>query len=357
MKTGFRGTFVVSWAQTELDGLINAPTNGLAVGAAWRWSGRATRVDGPGDILMLGQCEESLRVRRHAARMVRRLVQNAMAPPQPVDTIPAPDEPILDSGFAITDGTRSFTATLVELPQRKTPLLMFLDEVPPVDTDLWITHVAHNICHTNRVGDLTPHVICFTPGTMIATPDGARRVADLREDDLILTKDDGPQPIRWMGHRRMTGARFVTMPELRPIRIRSGAMGIDQPDGDLWVSPEHRMLLRGKMAEALFNTDEVLVAAKDLVNDSTIVVDRLIPEVTYVHILLDRHQIVFANGLESESFHPATMPVDAVALDQRDALLDRVPGIDRDPSVYGAFTRRRLSSAEAAILLHRGMGH
>ena len=141
-------------------------------------------------------------------------------------------------------------------------------------------------------------MICFTPNTRIATPEGPVLVRDLAEDDLILTKDDGPQPIRWIGWRRMSGARMFAMPELRPIRIRGGALGLDVPDDDLLVSPKHRLVIKGGVAQALFNTPEGLVAARDLLNDHSVTVDRRVNDVTYVHLLLDRHQVVFANGVE-----------------------------------------------------------
>ncbi|MDJ0823894.1 MAG: Hint domain-containing protein [Rhodobacter sp.] len=352
MKTGFRGTFVISWAQTELDGLAGAPVGALMEGASWSWHGRAVRVDGPNDVLILGPSEGTASLRRHAARAVRRLVGAALE----IDTVsklPEPDDPVLESGFAVTDGIRRYTATLIEVPGRAVPLLMFLDELPPAGRDLWVTHVAQNALHPNRSGDPVPSVICFTPDTMIATPDGPRPIRELQEDDRVLTKDDGPQPIRWIGQRRMSGARLFAMPELRPIRIRAGAAGEGRPDADLLVSPEHRVLVKGPVADTLFGSPEVLVAAKDLVNDRNVLVDRRLPEVTYVHLLLDRHQIVFANGLEAETFHPASMPPGTLDPVQQDELADRLPGIERDPSLYGAFARRMLSTAEAAILASR----
>ena len=355
MITGLKGTYVISWTQTELDGLVAASVGALSVGASWRWHGEATRIDGPGSVLVLGQSEEAARLRRHAARVVRRLVHVALDNKQ-TERIPDPDDPILDRGFAVTDGVRSYTATIVDVPDRIHPLLMFIDDVPPEGTDLWVTHVADQMLSANRTGDAAPHVICFTPGTRIATPDGQKPVCELCEDDLVLTKDDGPQPVRWMGSRRMSGARLYAMPELRPIRIRSGAISEEVPDGDLVVSPLHRMVLKGEMARELFNTDEMLVSAKDMVNDRTILRDYDMREVTYIHLLLDRHQIVFANGLETESFHPATMPLDAVADDQRATLMDRIPGLTEDGSSYGSFARRMATSAEAAILRHRGFG-
>ncbi|MCP4818938.1 MAG: Hint domain-containing protein, partial [Shimia sp.] len=170
----------------------------------------------------------------------------------------------------------------------------------------WVVHHSMDVLNTRAAGESRSGVICFTPGTVIATPQGPRKIEDLREGDCVQTRDNGAQPVQWIGSRRMTGARLFAMPKLRPIRIRAGALGIDRPDQELVVSPDHRMLVRGAAAQALFNSDEVLVAARDLVNGSTVAVDHALREVTYVHLLLPGHEILWANGVESESFHPAS---------------------------------------------------
>jgi len=195
-------------------------------------------------------------------------------------------------------------------------------------------------------------VICFTPGTRIETPDGPRLVEQLREGDYVQTKDNGTEPILWVGSRRMTGARLFAMPHLRPVRIRSGALGVERPDEELLVSPSHRMLIKGDVAQALYNTPEVLVQAKDLVNGRNIAVDLAVREVTYVHLLLPRHQVVWANGVETESFHPASASL--VSLDETDRkrLLELNPMLEFEPQSYGGFARRNLSTSEAAILKH-----
>jgi hypothetical protein len=195
-------------------------------------------------------------------------------------------------------------------------------------------------------------VICFTPGTWISTPDGTRRVEELREGEYVQTRDSGPQEIVWIGARRMTGARMFAMPHLRPIRISAGALGIDRPDQSLLVSPEHRMLVRGDAARALFNTPEVLVPASALVNGGSVRVDSAVREVTYVHVLLSSHQILWANGVETESFHPSNASIGALSKSDRLRLLARLPGLDQNPHRYGDFARRNLSVSEAAILLH-----
>jgi hypothetical protein len=168
----------------------------------------------------------------------------------------------------------------------------------------------------------------------------------------VQTKDNGAEEIQWIGSRRMTGARLFAMPRLRPIRIRAGALGVKRPDEELLVSPEHRMLVSGDVARALFNTSEVLVAAKDLINNATVTVDLAVREVTYVHLLLPRHQILWANGIETESFHPASATLSTLDEADRLRLLARYPALEHAPLSYGGFARRSLSGPEAAILMH-----
>lgn len=351
MKTGFKGTFVISWAQTEIDGENAAMKDALIVGANWRWNGKAVRVDGPHDILLLDEAKGSADLRKRAARMVQRLMGDSFE-----DSNLQIDEDTLDAspdnGFTVTDGRRTYTVTLIEIETSPVPLLMFLDEVPPANTDLWVVHRTYRDSMRQQVAGNTNGVICFAAGTIIRTENGPRLVESLKEGDCIQTKDNGSQRILWTGNRRMTGARLYAMPELRPVRIRAGALNDDEPEHDLLVSPDHRMLIKGPAAQLLFNTPEVLVAARDLTNDTTIMVDHKVREVTYVHLLLENHQIVWANGVQSESFHPANMALDAIEEGQRKALLQAFPDLAYDPRGYGEYARRNLSASEAAILRH-----
>lgn len=352
MKTGFRGTFVISWSQTDVDGLQAAPIESLEVGAAWSWRGEVVRVDGPDNLLRLDSADGEENLRRRAARKVRRLVGAAVQNRTDLDAVEI-DEPLMDSSFVVTNGAQSYTVTVIEVGPGARPLLMFVDEMPPRDTDLWVVHHTLGSLMRPRDNETTSGVICFTPGTRIATPDGPRLVETLREGDRVSTRDSGEQAIMWVGSRRMTGARLFVMPALRPVRFRAGALGIERPDQELLVSPEHRMLVRGPVARDLFNSPEVLVPARDLVNGDTVTVDLRVREVTYVHLLLPSHQIVWANGIETESFHPASATLSALDEDDRARLLERLPGLERDPFSYGGYARRNLTSSESAILMHR----
>lgn len=354
MKTGSLGTFVISWSQTEVDGLKAAPLDVLAVGTTWRWTGAAVRVDGPQGVLLLEGADGATDIRKRAARMVRRLVGAAVGGDVASDADQA--ESLPEQGFIVTDGHQSFTVTLIPVPDTGARLLMLVGDLPPVDQDLWVVRTSIDRTHSGAGARTAGGVICFTPDTRLATPDGPRMIRDLRPGDWINTRDNGPQEVMWTGHRRMTGARLYAMPHLRPVRFKAGALGIGRPDEDLLVSPQHRMLLKGAAAQALFNTPEVLVAAEDLLNDQTVIVDHTLREVTYVHILLERHNVIWANGLESESFHPSNTALDTVDPAQLGTLLQLLPGVETNPHSYGDYARRNLSASEAAILRYE-MAH
>ena len=350
METGFKGTFVISWPQIKIDGLAHAPVVDLNVGATWSWQGDAVRVDWPSELLRLDRADDESNLIRRAARMVHRLVGAAVNDRS--DLLEDAPQNMSDNSFVVTDGSHSYTVTLIELGADAQPLLMFVDQLPPKGRDLWVVHQSFEPARQSAEGPDAGGVICFTPGTRIETPDGLRAIETLRQGDYVQTKDAGAQEIQWVGQRRMTGARLFAMPRLRPIRFRAGALGIARPDEELVVSPEHRMLVKGAIAQALFNTDEVLVRAKDMLNDKNVVVDSQLKEVTYVHLLLPNHQIVWANGVETESFHPANTALSTLSEEDRETLLQMRPDFEVQPERYGAFARRNLSASEAAILAH-----
>lgn len=349
MKTGLNGTFVMSWTQTELDGAWAAPVRSLRVGATWSWTGETVRVDGPSGVLPLGDALGAVHLRRRAAQSVRRLLGAVAADTTRLEDVEVED-PISETGFTVTDGRETWTVTVIESLPGKPPLLMFVGAIPPRHVDLWV--VSHNIdAEFRNTADDTPGgVICFTPGTMIQTEDGPVLVEDIEEGVRIQTKDNGCEEVLWIGSRRITGARMQVMPHLRPIRLREGALDKGVPDTSIHVSPDHRMLLRGARARALFNQDEVLVAARDMVDDHRVIVDRAVREVCYIHMLLPSHQVVFANGVETESFHPASAALATMEDAQIAQLVERLPDLAGDPQTYGAYARRVLSASEAAIL-------
>lgn len=188
-------------------------------------------------------------------------------------------------------------------------------------------------------------------GTLIDVPGGQKPVEDLRVGDLVRTKDNGYQPVRWIASRMLRAADFAAEPALRPIHIRAGALGEAKPTRDLKVSQQHCVLLDDWRCELLFGEDEVLAPARALLNDSTITVDRSDEEVTYYHFMFDRHEIVYSNGVETESFHPAFSGTETVEEDKRTELFLLFPELEGDASAYGQTARTTLKGYEVDVLM------
>ena len=184
---------------------------------------------------------------------------------------------------------------------------------------------------------------CFAAGTRIDTPDGPCPVENLTAGDFVQTRDAGAMMIRWIGSSQ-TPATL----DMAPIRISRGTLGAQ---ADVWVSPNHRILIQNDWAELLFGSHEVLVKAKDLVNGRTIRRDTSKPTVTYFHILLDSHQILTSDGLTSESYHPGAQTLSGFDADTCREIFDLFPTLSDDPSSYGPAARPALKRFEVPALL------
>ncbi len=184
-------------------------------------------------------------------------------------------------------------------------------------------------------------VTCFAAGTAIDTPDGPQLIENLRPGDLVQTRDSGPQPIRWAGHRRVLGRG-----NLAPIRIDAGILGNDDP---LVVSPEHRVIVDGPTVELLFGTPCVLVAAKYLVGIVGIA-QRDVARVTYHHLMFDTHQIIRGAGCWSESFFLAEYALSGLDAEARDEMERLFPDLLGATASFGATAERVLKKHEAMLL-------
>ncbi|SFR44391.1 Hint domain-containing protein [Yoonia tamlensis] len=176
-------------------------------------------------------------------------------------------------------------------------------------------------------GQETPvdNVPCFVAGTLITTSTGPRPIESLEVGDLVLTKDNGLQPILWIGKRALDSIDLAFKPNLRPIRIAAGSMGAGLPKQDLLVSPQHRMLVRSEIAQRMFGTDEVLVAAKSLVAAPGVASVQTDAPVCYMHMLFDAHQVVYANDAPSESLYTGPEALKSVPAQARKEIFELFP--------------------------------
>jgi len=186
-------------------------------------------------------------------------------------------------------------------------------------------------------GNPTPGAdnVCFASGTLIATPTGFARIEDLRPGDLIMTKDAGAQPLRWIYARDVSHLELMGHPNLRPVVIPG-----DGPA--LRVSRQHRLLVDGKIAQRMFGADQILIPAKDLVGNFDVQMDASYAPLQYFHLLLDDHHILNANGFAAESLYLGAEGLNALTPAARSELAALFPGLMAPvrPLVSGHKVRR-----------------
>lgn len=186
-------------------------------------------------------------------------------------------------------------------------------------------------------------IICFTAGTMILTDRGERSIEELAPGDMVWTRDNGFQPLRWHGRRSLSAQELEANPRLRPVRIRAGALGPNRPRRDLTVSPQHRILVRSQIAQRMFSAPELLVPARHLTEIDGI--DELTGNqpVTYVHLLFDGHEVVMSDGAETESLYPGPQVINALGAAAEE--------------IYAIFPELRENSAKIAGARPFATGH
>lgn len=199
------------------------------------------------------------------------------------------------------------------------------------------------------------NVVCFAADTLIETATGPVSAGDLAVGDMVLTRDAGLQPIRWIGQRHLDAAELEAAPKLRPIRIAKGSLGDNSPAQDLVVSPQHRVLLRSRIAQRMFGAAEVLVAAKQLCQVDGIDIATNLDAVTYVHFLLDDHQIVYSNGAQTESMYTGTEALKSVGHAARDEIFAIFPELRDAPAPVAA--RQLTSGRSGRKLVTRHISH
>ena len=182
--------------------------------------------------------------------------------------------------------TYAYSGRMLTLTNQGNPALTFtFDSINDPAKGLRITR--------DGAGGTLISVACFASGTRLRTATGDVAVDDLRVGDLVVTGSAGGplRPVTWIGSRRIDLKTHPRADLVAPIRVLRDAMGQGLPERDLLLSPDHAVFLDG-----------ALVPVHLLVNGMTIVQHRPAASVRYVHVELDRHSVVLAEGLPTESY-------------------------------------------------------
>ncbi len=184
-------------------------------------------------------------------------------------------------------------------------------------------------------------VICFSKGTQIRTPTGEKLIEEVNIGDLVVTKDHGAQPIRWIGKTTVTAVGAFA-----PLVFDPWTIGDERR---MVVSPQHRLLIEGPKCEVLFGTPMVLVAAKFLVNGISV---RQCQGglVTYYHVMFDRHELIWADGAVAESFLVSAQSLALMDSGTRAEFSRLFPEIAFNRQLAGNSARPVVAAFEAGLL-------
>lgn len=229
--------------------------------------------------------------------------------------------------------------------------LAFVGSFPPIGVPLTVVSTSEG-----PGGSTTPfggyaEPICFTPGARLKTPDGLRAIEDLEVGDLVTTEDDGPQPIRWIGTAELDRAALASAPFLSPIRIEQGALGDGRPFRTMDVSPQHRFVIRNPLSSLHFGIESSLIPARHLINNQNIYQRFDASKVTYIHLLLDAHHVILAEGCRTETLHLTERRLDMMSEDAQRELNALFPDIARVVTQTPP-ARETLKRWESAFLAH-----
>jgi hypothetical protein len=157
-------------------------------------------------------------------------------------------------------------------------------------------------------------VACFRAGTALLTKRGMIAVEALAVGDRVVVQGGGVRPVVWLGHRNVACRHHPRPEAVWPVRVAAGAFGPGLPLRDLFLSPDHAVFVAG-----------ALIPVKHLINRHNITQIKT-DSIEYWHVELDRHDVMFAEGLPAESF-------------------------------WGSANRAQFENGGAAITLHPEFGH
>ena len=195
-----------------------------------------------------------------------------------------------------------------------------------------------------------PPPVCFVKGTVVETATGPSKVEDLKLGDLLCGQDGSVVPVVWAAST--TKSWPGSAETHRPIHIRAGAIDNGVPSADLAVSPQHHILVSGPIVRQMFGEDEVLAPAKGLTGLPGVRVMQGKKSVEYYHVMLERHEIIMAHGVATESFYPGPTAVRMLTPAQRVSLYAAVPALKDDPeNGYGPTARKKITRRQAEELV------
>jgi len=173
---------------------------------------------------------------------------------------------------------------------------------------------------------------CLTNGTIVQTEQGDMLVEELCAGMRLKTIDGVFKPLRKVLSKSVTAKQMDANPKLYPIRICAHAFGNGLPKRDLLVSRQHRMLVESQIVKRMFGQDSVLIPAVKLLALPGVYINRSLENVAYFHLLMDAHEVIYAEGAPTESLLLGAETLKALSGEVLEEIRTLFPGVLRAAS-------------------------
>jgi hypothetical protein len=192
-------------------------------------------------------------------------------------------------------------------------------------------------------GALDVETLGLVAGVRVATPMGYVAAERLSAGDLVLAADGRHLRLRWVGATRAV-ARGANAPVCIGVGVRDNMRPLRLAQG-------HMLHLAHWRAERLFGAPVVLAPARSFVNGTTVVLEAGRHEVTFIHLMVDRHEVILVENVPCETLHPGRDGVGKLDPDTRALLFAACPdamAVCATPA--GPEAALRLTTDEARML-------
>lgn len=188
-------------------------------------------------------------------------------------------------------------------------------------------------------------------GTLVATEEGSVAVEDLQPGTMVRTVTNGPRPLLWVGSMVVDpGAEVIPDPDpLRLTRLAADSLGVGRPTPDLMLGPRARILYRSTRCREMLGTSQAFAPAHGFVDGDCAIEVTPIAPVRLYHLAFHGQQVILANGIEVESYHPGPQVERLMDRDSCAALLDLFPHV-QDLDRFGPMPIPRLTGFELETL-------
>ncbi len=222
----------------------------------------------------------------------------------------------------------------------------------PLESGVTYTFTATNTTPTTPAPPVDEIVgaVCFTSDNMIETDTGEVRASDLKIGMMIKTINGVSQPLKWIYRRCVTPEDMKKYPQLRPISFAPNSLGKSIPNKEMKLSPQHKLLITSPINQMYFEHSSLLVAAKHLVNNTTITIDKSDEGIEYIHLLLDRHEVIYADGTEAESFNPGAWALGIMEAEAKMELDLLFPELRSSDTLHNFSTYPTVKAHEAVLI-------